>query len=53
MTCGNTGDLVDHPLPKYFLSAHGASHHAWAPDPHHLNPTLVLPVNKLVHLPPY
>jgi len=33
MTCGNTGDLVDHPLPKYFLSAHGASHYAWAPDP--------------------
>ena len=31
MTCGNTSDFIDHPLPKHFVSAHGASHHAWAP----------------------
>jgi len=31
MICGNTSDFIDHPLPKYFESAHGASHHAWTP----------------------
>jgi len=31
MTCGNTSDFIDDPLPKDFVSAHGASHHAWAP----------------------
>ena len=33
MICGNTSDFIDHPLPKNFVSAHGASHHVWAPDP--------------------
>jgi len=41
MICGNTSDLIDHPLPKHFVSAHGASHHAWAPRPHHLNLALL------------
>jgi len=40
MICGKTSDFIDHPLPKDFVSAHGASHHAWAPGPHHLNPAL-------------
>jgi len=31
MMCGNTIDCIDHPLPKHFVSAHRASHHAWAP----------------------
>ena len=31
MIRGNTSDFIDHPLPKYFESAHGASHHAWTP----------------------
>jgi len=31
--CGNTSDLIDHSLPKHFVSAHEASHHAWAPGP--------------------
>jgi len=31
MICGNTSDFIDHPLPKHFVSAHGASHRAWAP----------------------
>ena len=34
---GNTSDFTDHSLPKDSVSAHGASHHAWAP---HLNPVL-------------
>jgi len=42
MIRGNTSDFIDHPLPKHFVSARGASHHAWAPGPHHLNPALVL-----------
>jgi len=33
MTCGNTSDFIDHPLPRQFVSAHGASHHVWAPGP--------------------
>jgi len=33
MMCGNTSDYIDHPLPKHFVSAHGVSHHAWAPGP--------------------
>jgi len=33
MICGNTSDVIYHPLPKHFVSAHGASHHAWAPRP--------------------
>jgi len=33
MICGNTSDFIDHPLPKHIISAHGASHHAWAPGP--------------------
>jgi len=33
MICGNTGDFIDHPLPEHFVSAHGASHNAWAPCP--------------------
>jgi len=36
----NTSDFIDNPLPKYFVSTHGASNHAWAPGPHHLNPAL-------------
>jgi len=24
---------MDHPLRKHFVTAHGASHHSWAPDP--------------------
>jgi len=40
MIRGNTTDFIDHPLPKDSVSAHGASHHAWAPGPHHLNPAL-------------
>jgi len=31
MTCGNTSDFIGHLLPKHFVSAHGATHHAWAP----------------------
>ena len=31
--CGNTSDFIDHPLPKDSVSAHGASHHTWAPGP--------------------
>jgi len=38
----NTTDFIDHPLPKDSVSAHAASHHAWAPVPHHLNPALDL-----------
>jgi len=30
MVCGNTSDFIDHLVPKHFVSAHGASHHAWA-----------------------
>jgi len=33
MICGNTSDFIDDPLPKHFVSAHGASHHAWAQAP--------------------
>jgi len=33
MICGNTSDFMNHPLSKYLVSAHGASHHAWAPGP--------------------
>jgi len=33
MICGNTSDFIDHPLLKHFVSAHGASHNAWAPVP--------------------
>ena len=33
MMCGNTSDFIDHPLPKHLVSAHGASHHVWAPGP--------------------
>jgi len=33
MICGNTSDIIDHPLPKHFVSAHGASLYAWAPVP--------------------
>jgi len=40
MTCRNTSDSIDHPLSKHFVSAQGASHHAWAPGSHHLNPAL-------------
>jgi len=40
MECGNTSDFIDQPLSKHFVSAHGASHRAWASSPHHLNPTL-------------
>ena len=31
MICGNTSDFIDHPLPKHFVTAHGVSHHTWAP----------------------
>jgi len=41
---GNTCDFIDHPLPKDSVSAHGASHHAWAPGPHNLNPALHIDV---------
>jgi len=33
MVCGYTSDFIDQPLHKHFVSAHGASHHAWAPGP--------------------
>jgi len=33
MICGKTSDFMDHSLPKHFVSAHGASHHVWAPGP--------------------
>jgi len=33
MICGNTSDFIDHPLHEHFVSAHGASHQAWAPGP--------------------
>ena len=33
MVRGNTSDLIGHPLPKDSISAHGASHHGWAPAP--------------------
>jgi len=33
MICGNTSDFMNHPLSKYLVSAHGVSHHAWAPGP--------------------
>jgi len=32
MMCGNASDIIDHPLPKHFVSAHQAFHHARAPD---------------------
>ena len=35
-------DFIDH-LPKHFASPHWASHHAWAPGPHHLNLALAGP----------
>jgi len=44
---GNISDFIDNPLPKDSVSAHGASHHAWAPGPHHLNPALMLSQNIL------
>jgi len=47
MIRGNSSDFIDHPLPKDSVSAHGASHHAWAPGPHHLNPALVKPLYDL------
>jgi len=31
MIRGNTSDFIDHTLPKDSVSAHGASHHTWAP----------------------
>jgi len=31
MVFRNTNDFIDPPLPKHFVSAHGTSHHAWAP----------------------
>jgi len=34
---GNTSDFIDHPLPKHFVSTHGAFHNAWVPGPHRLN----------------
>jgi len=40
MIRGNTSDFIAHPLHKDSTSAHGASHHAWAPAPHDLNPAL-------------
>jgi len=40
MIRGNASDFIDHPLPKQFVSAHGASHHAWVPGPHRLNRAL-------------
>jgi len=33
MIRGNTSDFIDHPLPTDYVSAHGVSHHAWAPGP--------------------
>ena len=33
MICGNTSDFIYHPLHENFVSAHGASHHAWASGP--------------------
>jgi len=33
MICGNTSDFIDHPLPKYSVSARGASQHACVPGP--------------------
>ena len=33
MIRGNTIDFIGHPLPRHFVSAHGASHHAWDPGP--------------------
>jgi len=33
MIRGNASDFIDHPLPKHFVSAHGASHHPRAPGP--------------------
>jgi len=39
MICGNTCNFIGHPTPKDFISAHGASYHAWAP--YHLNPALL------------
>jgi len=29
----NTSDFITYPLSKDSVSAHGASHHAWAPGP--------------------
>jgi len=40
MIRGNTSVFIGHPLPKDSIPAHGASHHVWAPGPHHLNPAL-------------
>jgi len=31
MIRGNTSDFIGPPLPEDSTSAHGASHHAWAP----------------------
>jgi len=36
----NAKDFIDHLLPEDSVSTHGASHHAWAPGPNHLNPAL-------------
>jgi len=47
MIRGNTSDFIGHPLPKNSIFAHGASHHAWAPGPHHLNPALTEPVKHI------
>ena len=39
----NNNDFIGHRLPKDSLSTHGASHHAWATGPNHLNPGLPSP----------
>ena len=46
---GNTGNFIYHPLPKNSVSAHGASHHAWAPGPHQLNPALRTQPSNVPH----
>jgi len=33
MIRGNTSDFIDHLLFKDSVTAHGTSHHAWAPGP--------------------
>ena len=33
MIRGNSNNVIDHPLPKDFVSADGVSHHAWTSGP--------------------
>jgi len=48
MICANPSGVIGRPLPEDSKSAHGASHHAWAP--HHRNPALNQTSNRRIRI---